>query len=407
MVARSLRWQLLVVGVALVFVYDCGHRDAGVSREPTAEELVEVFSGVAPTELTPSPLPHYRGAFVSGSTRVEAAGVSTSALAPVVVGYVDEINALVVVDREGTIRSARVLAHRETPYYMELVLGSGFLDRFVGRNVVDGIGEIDGVTGASITAKAIRKDVSAAAALASVEVFGLPVEVPAGSSWTAAVKDPKLIAVVVALSLALFARLSKWPARGRREAAWVVSLLLIGVYAMTPYTLVHSFQLLRLDFPGPSNVILVALAGFVLVSTLALGPVWCAYACPFGALQELLAKLPFGRWEVSPRVMRYAREGRNLVLFVAVAGAFGLGEHAFAEVEPFGHLFARTQDRLVWIFIAVVLFTSLFVRRFWCRFFCPTGACLVMLSSHRRIFKRIQKGLHDAGIDRADVGEDG
>jgi polyferredoxin len=214
-----------------------------------------------------------------------------------------------------------------------------------------------------------------------------------------------VLVVAAVLAAALFARFSPWPRRGRREAVWVLSLVGIGLYAMIPYTLVHTFQLLRLDLPGPGNALLALLAGFVIITTIFLGPLWCGYACPFGALQELLARIPLRRWKVTPRVLRLAREIRYLVLFAAVVGAFGLGVFASAQVEPFGHLFARTRDPWAWAFIAAALTGAIFVRRFWCRFFCPTGACLLILSSHRRYLGPVQRGLDLAGIDRPDEEE--
>jgi polyferredoxin len=91
-----------------------------------------------------------------------------------------------------------------------------------------------------------------------------------------------------------------------------------------------------------------------------------------------------------------------MVLFVAVLGAFGFGIHAFAEVEPFGHLFGRSKNLWAWAFIFSVLFSAVFVKRFWCRFFCPTGTCLIILSSHRRYLRQVERGLAEAGIDRPD-----
>jgi NosR/NirI family transcriptional regulator, nitrous oxide reductase regulator len=397
---------LLIGGLALVARYDAREAGRSVKRAPTAAELTEAFGGATDGKRRDDPLPHYEGTAGTGTARQPAAAVSTTDLAPAVKGYVDEINALVVVDKQGTIRAVRVLAYRETPAYMRKLFAAHFFERFIGKNVTGPI-EIDAVTGASVSSRALRDDVLAAARQVASRVYGLPAPGPAEAGYAAALSDPRLLAIAAGLALALGARFSPWPRRGRREAAWVTSVILIGIYGMTPYTLVHTFQLLRGQLPGPANPMLLLLASFVIVTTVLFGPVWCGYGCPFGALEELLAKVPVRRWQVRPRLMRWARELRYLVLFAAVAGFFGLGVSAFAEVEPFGHLFARTTDGVAWAFIGAVLVGALFVKRFWCRFFCPTGACLVLLSAHRRYLRSIQRGLDDAGIDRPDREEGG
>lgn len=393
---------LLTAALALIVRYDLREKKTAVNRGPTLEELQSVFSGGVSAALIPSPIPHYQGAVESDRTSTPAAAVATAQLPPKIKGYVDEINTLVVIDRTGTVRGLKVIAHRETPEYMRRVLASGFLSKFIGKNVKEGFKQIDAVTGATITTKAIADDVTAAADLAANRLYGLPVAPPPKPAGSEAWKNPRVLAVLFTLLVALFARFSPWPRRGRRETAWVVSLLFLGVYAMTPYTLAHTCQLLKLDVPGPANALLALLAGFVIITTILFGPLHCAYVCPFGALQELLARLPVRRFQVSPRLQNRARELRWLTLFLGIAGVFGLGVSAFAEMEPFGHLFSRSHHPAAWVFIMAVLIVAVWVRRFWCRFFCPTGACLVLLCSHRRLFRSIGRGLDESNIDRPD-----
>lgn len=397
---------LLVCGLALIVHHDLEETKVSVNRAPSLEELVEVFSGQLNAALVDDPIPHYTGTVETGKESTPAACVSTTRLPPKVKGYVDQINTLVVIDGSGTIRGIKIISHKETPAYMMRLMDSGFLDSFIERKVGEKLNtKIDTVTGATITARAVLDDVSAAAGLAANRLFNLPVPEVEAPSWSGALKDPYVIGVMVALAAALWARFGRWPKRGRKETAWILSIVLIGVWAMTPYTLVHSFQLFRLNPPGPANALLAILAGFVIVTTIVSGPVYCAYACPFGALQEFLYRVPASKWKVTPGIMRSARQIRYLVLFTAVAGAFGLGVHAFSEVEPFGHLFGRTNNPAAWAFIAAALVPAIFVKRFWCRLFCPTGACLIILSSHRKFLGHIDRGVDDSGIDKADEEE--
>ncbi|MFO8056705.1 MAG: 4Fe-4S binding protein [bacterium] len=395
-------WLLFIAGIALIVQHNLAAPEVRIKRHPAKEEIKKAINGSIHKYQLDDPIDHTVLRLTSGDGPTSAACVATAELPPEVKGYVDEINTMVVVDKTGTIRTVRILAHRETPPYMRKILRRDFLEKFVGRNVKEDLQEIDTVTGASITADAIKEDVLQASRLAAARVFQVPVETADVPGWADAMASPAFIAVFFALAISLYARLGKWPEKGRKETAWILSILIIGVYAMTPFTLVHLFQLLELSVPGPGSALVLLLAAYVFIATVLFGPVWCSYACPFGALQELLSRIPLKRWKVSPAVMLYAREIRYAVLFICVLGAFGLGEEAFAMVEPRGHLFGRTDMVLAWVFIVAVLFTSVFVKRFWCRFFCPTGACLVILSSHRKLVKQVRKGLDESGIDQPD-----
>ena len=54
------------------------------------------------------------------------------------------------------------------------------------------------------------------------------------------------------------------------------------------------------------------------------------------------------------------------------------------------------------LLVTVTLLGSFFIPRFWCRFFCPTGACLILLSSHRKFFRKVEQGIKSSWIDSSD-----
>ena len=392
---------LLFAGLALIARSDWLARQEKLPLDPGPEMLARLLPGAEGTPLSMSPIPHYPGTVTEAGRIRQAAGLATARIPPKVKGYVDEINVFFVLDEDGMIRGLDVIADRETPYYMDLVKSSGFFGKFIGRNLRQGFADIDAVTGATITSKAVKADLEAAAATAGEKLFGLSVPRVETLGYFRKVREARTITLGLVLLLGLVTRYKKF-FRWQREAVFGLSIATLGFWLNTPYCLGHSFQLLALDFPGPSNPRLLLLAGFVIITTIISGPLSCGYLCPFGALQELLYRfIPVRHWTVSNQVLRYARELRYLVLFLCVAGYFGLGISAFSEVEPFPHLFSLTKSQIAWLFILLTLTFSLFIKRFWCRFFCPTGACLVLLSSHRKYLKSVARGLSDSEIDPA------
>ena len=366
---KIIHYLMLIIGVVLIINFNVSERRNKNYESPTLDQLKDVFHGDVNGKPEQKPLPHYTGTVDAGKVTTPAICVSTTQVGPVFKGYVDEINTLVVLDEKGIIRGVKIIAHKETPEYMRRVIDDGFIERMVGKDIQKGLHDVDTVTGASITALAIRNDVVSAAGQAAFSVYSIDAPVPPIPSWFVALQSPVFLAVLISLVFALYAKFGRWPKSHRNTVSGLISIALIGIFAMTPFTLTHISQLLKTGLPGPENALITLLALFIILTSFLAGPVWCQYACPFGAMQEFLSKVPIRRWKISTRVFLISREIRYLVLFVCVIGIFGFGKDSFSSVEPFGHLFGRSEMTAAWVFIIVTLLASVFVKRFWCRFF--------------------------------------
>ncbi len=156
-------------------------------------------------------------------------------------------------------------------------------------------------------------------------------------------------------------------------------------------------------------VVFVAL----LVTTVFTRGAFCGWVCPFGAIQEWLHRgslwlqkrvPPFGRAMktlrakagVRPfkplggaaqptlieRIDHYARYFRYLVLAWIVWGTIYYGYMVFRDVDPYAALLtvAEMSFGLGSLVLLVVLIGSVFVERPWCRYACPLGAVVGVVS---------------------------
>jgi len=137
---------------------------------------------------------------------------------------------------------------------------------------------------------------------------------------------------------------------------------------------------------------------FITVVSLVWGRgVFCGWVCPYGAMTELLSKLS-SRLGFAPRELpeRWHRRLRNVrygvlaILLVAFLWDSVLGER-LAEVEPFKSTFlvpawGRTTGLFAWW--AALLVVSTVMYRPFCRYLCPLGGGLSLLSSFRPLGPR-------------------
>jgi polyferredoxin len=178
----------------------------------------------------------------------------------------------------------------------------------------------------------------------------------------------------------------------------------LGLWLNTPLTEIDLVNLSLGQFAGlgenPQRWLLI---GFAALTTVLLGPVWCGYVCPFGALQEVLGRVgrllglrayPDRPVETRVRFLKY------LLLAAVLSVAWWTGESRYAAFDPMQHVFAGRWAGWLGIIGAATLLAALVYYRFWCRYFCPVGA-LLNLGNKLALLQRLGP---QRRIERCDLG---
>lgn len=118
---------------------------------------------------------------------------------------------------------------------------------------------------------------------------------------------------------------------------------------------------------------------------------FCGWLCPFGALQELsariLARLNLQTFEPSPKLDRILKKLKYLLLFAILVAAFisPVWTDRLVEIEPFKTsitlYFTRYWPFVLWAVFAVL--ASTFIYKGYCRYLCPLGAVMAILGKFR------------------------
>lgn len=233
------------------------------------------------------------------------------------------------------------------------------------------------------------------------EVVLLPyVEPPPAwvESWQSSVVDLAILGAALLVLTLLFVfqgRMvkSRTAHRWIRNAFLVFTLVWVGWIAGAQLSIVHVVNYLKAPFDGVdagfylAEPLIVVLGVYVILSVILIGRgLFCGWLCPFGALQELAAKV--GRffklpvWNPSEKLQRWMWLPKYGIAALVVATAFAAPAAlaAVEEVEPFKtaitSVFTRPWPYLT--YAVVLLFLGLFTERFFCRFLCPLGAILAV-----------------------------
>ena len=169
-----------------------------------------------------------------------------------------------------------------------------------------------------------------------------------------------------------------------KYATLVASVLYLGIYKSQLISIVNVYGLLTWNLP----ILQYSLGWYLfaictLVSTVLWGRLYCGRVCAFGALTQLLDRIAPRRWRVQIplRIERRANYIKYGILTGILLYFFTTRDIlAFRYVEPFW-MFTGQGTLPLWTAVGVLLVASVFVSNLYCRFLCPLGAFLGVVSN--------------------------
>jgi polyferredoxin len=198
----------------------------------------------------------------------------------------------------------------------------------------------------------------------------------AQTSW------PRFAILAVLLAFTCVAFFSK-----RVAIRWAVlgsAIVLLGFGGIGFLSVSHITSAIEV---GPSvfleDFTLLLFVAFTVITTLLWGRVFCGYLCPFGALQDLLDRMVPKRFqrELPEFLHKRALLAKYGILAIVIVPAIaGSTLSIFQYVEPFGTVFFLSPSVGLWIIAVAILAAAAIVPRFYCRYACPLGASLAVVS---------------------------
>ena len=200
-------------------------------------------------------------------------------------------------------------------------------------------------------------------------------EVVGGQAW-----DLGLFAAFTVLAFVSFFRKSV----ALKHVTFVAAVLYLGFAKSQLISIVNIFALVDWSLPiFRYSLAWYLLASFTVASTVLWGRLYCGRVCAFGSLTQLMDAVIPAKWryDVPLRIERRASFIKYGILGAAILYFIITRDRMiYRYIEPFW-MFGFHGSVVMWIGLAVLLVATVFVRNLYCRFLCPVGAALGLLSN--------------------------
>lgn len=152
----------------------------------------------------------------------------------------------------------------------------------------------------------------------------------------------------------------------------------------TAYTLVTTGEYVQKVHPSSMVLLILGLA-----VTLLFGAVFCGFICPLGTLQEFIGKIgkkafpKFHNKNIPDKLDKTLRFFRYVILGVIIYLTTAVGKLVFQGYDPFYavmNVFSDEVSAAAFVILGIILILSLFIERPFCKYACPFGAVLGIVS---------------------------
>ena len=155
---------------------------------------------------------------------------------------------------------------------------------------------------------------------------------------------------------------------------------------------------------------LLLILSVLLVSGYFIGRIFCGYACPLGAIQEILSRFRFkteARKDPNPDLVKTRK--RKSVMFrwfifgCSILGISLVGVRFVQMTNPFlgfqtFHAPSFQMLLIPFVLLLTILFASIFIYRPYCRYFCPYGALASALNKGNKHTIELGPSCKDCGL---------
>lgn len=308
--------------------------------------------------------------------------VNTSPFSDEIYGYNSTTPLTIFLDENDRISEVEICENRETRGYLNKVINSGYLDLWNGLTPKEAATyNVDAVSGCTFTSIAVAQSLQIRMQDLSKEKGKMAI-------------DRKLLArqicIVLVTILAAICFFNPNKTKILRYVTLLLSIAILGFWtnSLLSLALFYNWMTNGISLAIQLPLLIIAVLA-ILLPLFTKKSFYCQYLCPFGAAQEFvgfIGQKAKGKRQktssVKTKVFNFFVVFRKVILLVLLLiVALGVGLD-LSVVEPFPIFNYQSIGFGVAIFAAVIIVASVFIKKPWCNYLCPTGT---LLESFRRL----------------------
>ena len=312
--------------------------------------------------------------------------VNTSPLSDEIYGYNSTTPLTIFLDENDRISEVEICENRETRGYLNKVINSGYLDLWDGLTPKEAANHnVDAVSGCTFTSVAIEQSLQIRMQELSKQDSFFSVD------WKLLARQICIIVVTILATICFFN-----PAKTKiiRYVTLLLSIAILGFWtnSLLSLALFYNWMTNGISLVIQLPLLIIALLA-ILLPLFTKKSFYCQYLCPFGAAQEFVGGIRLkakGKKSsaLSPQLSVLSSQSMKSIIFnffavlrkvilltLLIIVALGVGLD-LSVVEPFPIFNYQSIGFGVAIFAAVIIVASVFFKKPWCNYLCPTGTLL-------------------------------
>ena len=319
--------------------------------------------------------------------------VNTSPFSDEIYGYNSTTPLTIFLDENDRISEVEICENRETRGYLNKVINSGYLDLWDGLTPKEAANHnVDAVSGCTFTSVAIEQSLQIRMQELSKQDSFFSVD------WKLLARQICIIVVTILATICFFN-----PAKTKiiRYVTLLLSITILGFWtnSLLSLALFYNWMTNGISLVIQLPLLIIALLA-ILLPLFTKKSFYCQYLCPFGAAQEFVGGIRLkakGKKSsaLSPQLSVLSSQSMKSIIFnffavlrkviliaLLIIVSIGVGLD-LSVVEPFPIFNYQSIGFGVAIFAGVILVASVFVKKPWCNYLCPTGTLLESIRNLR------------------------
>lgn len=349
-----IKYVINVAIIALLFGAVAISRDAKILGQSVVPQPQEETQAVETTEET-----------LYDGTRV----IYSAPLSKDVVGFAGR-TPMVIHIKDGVVKEVTALPNEETPSFFNRLSRRGLLDSWNGKSLEEALAtKVDVISGATYSSTAVIENVNRALSYAA--------SVAPQSRGVIELFDFKTIIGLLVILFGIALTLTKRRSKGVEIVYMVLNVAVLGFWCGSFLSLAQITSWMSNGFNFSLPILLLCVV--VLMPIFGHKGSYCNMHCPLGSAQELLGRVGLPKLKIESNVNKILSRVRYYI-FIGLIFMMWIGVgFDIMNYELFTAFLVLSAPNIILVLAAIFLLLSLFVKRPYCRFVCPTGAMITIM----------------------------